>query len=280
MNAELSELLQKTKELLKECCLCMHRCKIDRFSAKGFCNVDLKPRIFGAFLHYGEESILVPSATIFFSGCTMRCVYCQNAPESIFPELGKEYSIKRITDWILEKSLEGCKNVNFVGGEPTPYLYNILQVLALCKKRKIAVPVVWNSNSFYSANIHPILEDIVDLFLLDFRYFNDSCASTLSSVKNYVKAAKANILHADKLAQQCKASLLIRILVLPSHLECCTIPMLKWIAENCKSYAVNLMDQYWPAYKAKEFKGIDRPLSMEEYNKAKAAAEKFGVNLV
>ncbi|MBI5468994.1 MAG: radical SAM protein, partial [Deltaproteobacteria bacterium] len=175
--------IKEVEDILKCCELCTRRCGVNRLSGElGFCGVGIRPRIFGAHTHMGEEDELIPSATVFFAGCTMRCAYCQNAPGSVTPALGDEWTEEEVARWIEEEWKEGCRNVNFVGGEPTPYLYSILRSLKACKAD---IPVVWNSNSYYSEKTAEILKGVVDIYLLDFRYFDERCAVRLSSAPRY-----------------------------------------------------------------------------------------------
>ena len=267
----LNEKINQVARILKSCELCERRCHVNRMNGGlGFCGVGTKFNIFGAHTHLGEEDELVPSATLFMAGCTMRCVYCQNAPQSISPELGEPWTEKQATEFIEEKFKQGCRNVNFVGGEPTPYLYNILKCLKLCK---VNIPVVWNSNSYYSDKTAAILKDLVDIYLLDFRYFKDECAQKLSSVFNYSAIAKRNLSLAAK-----DSEVLIRVLVLPNHTGCCAKPILKWIKDNLGAEArVNIMRQYYPTWHAYEFPEINRRLTLQEYEEVVSYAKKIGL---
>ncbi len=268
----LEEKVKEAERILLSCEFCERKCKVNRVAGeKGFCKCDDKARVFGAFAHFGEEPELVPSATIFFAGCTMRCVYCQNAPESVTPALGSYWSEQEIAEWIELMYKRGCKNVNFVGGDPTPYTYNIFKALSYCNA---PLPVVWNSNAYYSEKTAKLLQGLVDVYLLDFRYFNDECALKYSSAPNYVQAAKRNFLLATE-----DAELIVRILVMPSHIECCTKPILRWLAENLgKNVRVNIMDQYWPAFNSHKFPEMNRRLSHEEFASVLDYAKEIGLN--
>lgn len=157
-----------------------------------------------------------------------------------------------------------------MGGEPTPYFYNILKCLKLCKAN---IPVVWNSNSYYSEKTAEILKGIVDIYLLDFRYFNDKCAIKLSATPNYVEIVKRNFLLAKK-----DSELLVRILVLPNHIECDAKPILKWIKDNLGKWTrVNIMAQYYPTWQAEKFPEINRRLTAEEYKGVISYAKKIGL---
>ncbi|MCD6247087.1 MAG: radical SAM protein [Candidatus Diapherotrites archaeon] len=271
----LEEKVKEAERILLSCEFCERKCKVNRLAGeKGFCKCDAKSRVFGAHAHFGEEPELVPSATIFFAGCTMRCVYCQNAPESIAPFLGNFWSENEIAEWIELMHKRGCKNVNFVGGDPTPYTYNILKALSYCSA---PLPVIWNSNAYYSEKTAKLLQRIVDVYLLDFRYFNNKCALKYSNASNYVEVAKRNFQLAAK-----DAELLVRVLVMPSHIECCAKPILRWLAENLGSNVrINIMDQYWPAFNAYKFPEMNRRLSHEEFAGVLDYAKEIGLkNLV
>lgn len=263
------------KEILKSCEFCERKCGVNRLKGeKGFCKAGIKWKIFGAHAHYGEEAELVPSGTIFQAACSMRCVYCQNAPESINPELGFDWTIEDCVKWIEKIRRENIRNLNLVGGSPTPWLFNILNLL---NSININIPIIWNSNAYYSEKVAKLLDGIIDVYLLDFRYFSEECAIKLSSAPNYPKAAKRNHLFALKAGE-----LLIRILVMPTHLECDAKPILKWIKENLGEWVrVNILAQYRPCWKAFSYEGINRALRYEEWLEVVSYAKKIGLkNLV
>ncbi len=164
--------------------------------------------------------------------------------------------------------------MNFVGGEPTPNLPYILEVLKACNAN---LPMVWNSNMYMSAETMALLEGIVDLYLSDFKYGNDKCAKRLSNVERYFEIVSRN----HKIAnQQCE--MIIRHLVMPNHVECCSKPVLDWIAENLnlKNIRVNVMAQYRPEYKAHLYGDINRRLTTKEFETAFEYAERLGLDLV
>lgn len=258
--------------IVKKCVFCEHKCRVDRAVKKGFCGVGTESRVFGAHMHWGEEACLVPSATMFFSGCTLRCAYCQNWPESINYTLGTSWSPEGIAEWIKHMRAKGCRNINFVGGDPTPNIHNILKALGHSKTK---VPILFNSNAYCSREAMKLLNGVIDVFLFDFRYFSDECGSRLSGVNNYPRVAKRN----HKLALE-QAELLVRLLVLPGHLECDAKLILKWIKNNLGVKAlVNVMGQYRPFWRAHEFPEISKPLSFKEYEHALNYAKELGLVL-
>jgi putative pyruvate formate lyase activating enzyme len=263
--------IAKAFKLLKACKLCERRCGVDRHKALGFCGIPAKMLVSSYFVHLGEEPFFVPSFTIFFYGCNFRCVFCQNYAISQRLEKAMEMSEKELAKVI--DSHSHCRNINLVGGEPTPYLPFILKTLSYVKAD---MPVIWNSNFYMSKEAMNLLEGIVDVYLSDFKYGNDECAARLSGVENYIKVVERN--HKDA-ARQKQAGIVIRHLVMPNHVECCSKPVLEWIAKNCKKAIVNIMDQYRPEFRAFEY-GIDRRISQAEFNEVIKHARSLGLNFI
>ena len=269
-NGAFDELLEKARDMFHHCNLCEHRCNVDRSRQKGVCGVT-KASIATHFMHYGEESFLIPSYTIFFSGCNFKCVYCQNWDISqrqaglyIEPEKMAEY---------IEKAYErGAKNINWVGGEPTP---NIPYILETLKNSNVNIPQIWNSNMYLTTEAMELLKGFVDVYLTDFKYGNDDCAFRLSKIRNYTNVVERN----HEIAYE-DAILVIRHLVLPGHVECCSKPIMEWISENVPDALVNIMDQYYPTYRAYEYEGLNRKISIDEYNEVYRYAKKLGINVI
>jgi len=267
------------KRQLRACQLCERACGVDRTAGeKGHCGV-LDARVSSDFIHMGEEPDLVPSYTIFFSGCTFNCVYCQNWDISTRPGSGdrvEPIELARKIERIAgsegrPQRISRARNVNWVGGDPTSNLPFILEVLGSCKAN---IPQVWNSNMYLSTHTMGLLNGVVDVYLSDFKYGNDKCALRLSNATNYM-----NVIRRNHLLGREHAEMIIRHLVLPGHIECCTMPALSWIAENLKDVKVNVMAQYRPEHRAREFPEINRPLKMAEYERAVAIAEELGLDL-
>lgn len=259
-------------EMLKACVFCERRCKVNRAEGKkGWCRVGAASHVATMFEHHGEESFLVPSGTIFFTGCTWSCVYCQNFDISQFPERGRPMNGAEIAEWIDRKAAAGqIINANFVGGEPTPNLHTILEAIQNCKTD---TPVIWNSNMYMSEETIKLLEGAIDAYLADFRYGNNKCAMRLSKVPKYWKTLTRNFKQTSATTE-----MIIRILVLPNHVEDDAKPILEWIGKNIADRVyVNLMRQYYPRYRAKEFEDIARPLEKEEFEKAVSYLKEYGI---
>lgn len=245
--------------MLENCNFCERRCGADRKHKKtGYCKIDAVSRYSAEFLHQGEEPELVPSHTVFFTGCNFKCAYCQNWDISQSPRSGIPILPQELAKTITMRRAYGSRNVNFV--TPTPHTHTILRAL---NALKVNVPVVWNSNMYYSKEVAELLEGVVDVYLGDMRYGNDDCAKNYSDVPDYWNVVTRNFKKAYT-----DGEILLRQLVLPSHLDCCTAPIVKWVKENIPNVRFNLMFQYRPTYRAYEHPEINRSLMPVEVQKA------------
>src|SRR4030042_1468196 len=219
----LLELKQElARRMLHRCELCERRCKADRASGEsGHCGVT-EARISSEFLHMGEEPDLVPSYTIFFSGCTFSCVFCQNWNISTRPGSGHMIEPDVLARMIQTKERSArrgshvpgqhARNVNWVGGDPTSNLPFVLDVLGHCNAN---LPQIWNSNMYLTEESMRLLDGIIDVYLTDFKYGNDNCALRLSNVRDYMSVVTRNHRKARE-----HAEMIVRHLVLPNHYEC------------------------------------------------------------
>jgi len=236
--------IEMAKRILAKCEFCEWRCGVNRYNSRGgVCGLGTEAYVSSYFLHVGEESPLVPSGTIFYGSCNFRCVFCQNYDISqVNPFSGINVTPRQLS--IIQRHLreEGARNINHVGGEPTPNLHVILESL---KYLDINVPQLWNSNMYMSVKSMQLLLDVIDIWLPDFKYGNNECAQRLSKVKNYFDIVSRN----HKIICQNGDPVIIRHLVMPNHINCCTKPILEWISSNCTNALVNIMDQYRPEYR-------------------------------
>jgi putative pyruvate formate lyase activating enzyme len=270
-----AELLHR---MLKHCAFCEWRCRVDRVGGKkkGACHMDATTRVATWFHHFGEEAPLVGaggSGTIFFAGCVFRCVFCQNWDISQYPLNGETVGGEELAGIMGTLRSEGVANINFVGGEPTPQLHTIVDGMGFLRRN---VPMLWNSDMYLTPEAMRILVDLIDIWLPDFKYGNDKCALRLSRAMRYVEVTRRN----HRLAHE-NGDMIIRHLVMPNHVECCTKPVLKWVAENCPRCLVNIMDQYRPDYRVREeperYKDLDRSPSWDEIAEARRYAEGLGI---
>jgi len=259
------------RRLAKSCALCERRCGVNRLSGEiGACGASSTPRVASAFIHMGEEPPITPSGTVFFSGCNFRCVFCQNWDISQRPDSGRETSVEELAALFEALRGRGARNVNLVGGEPTPNLPWILEAFTLMR---ISAPIVWNSNTYMTQDSTELLLGVVDLWLPDFKYWENSHALKYSGVQRYREVVTRNL----KDAYSYWPEMVIRHLVMPGHVECCTIPILRWIAENTPRALVNVMDQYRPEYRAYKYPEIARRPTRDEIVRARSEAEALGL---
>ena len=264
--------------ILRKCTFCEWRCKVDRvnYRKSGACHLDSTARVATFFRHFGEEPPLVDqngSGTIFFTSCPFRCVFCQNWDISQHPEAGAPISPRNLALIIKSLRNEGAANINFVGGEPTPNLHVILESLNLTS---VNVPILWNSNMYLTPEAMQLLEDVVDIWLPDFKWGNDHCAVKYSRIIRYFEVTSRNHITAHQ-----NGDMIIRHLIMPGHVECCSRPILSWIAENCPRALVNIMGQYRPEHmvlrEPREFPELARHPHTQEIQEARDYADQLGI---
>jgi putative pyruvate formate lyase activating enzyme len=254
--------IEIASRILLSCHFCARNCQVNRLKEQlGYCRCGSKIAVSSIFEHTGEEPELVPSGTVFTMGCTMRCKHCQNWTVSQWQETGEVYGLERLAKEVEQLRSGGCRNINLVGGEPTPWLQ---QWLSVFKHVDINVPVVWNSNTYYSPETAKLLAGFADVYLLDFKYGPGQCAERISEAPGYWKVCGHNHIEGKRFGE-----LIVRILVLPNHLECCAKPIIDWISENIGADTrVNVMFQYRPEWHASEVPELSRRLTGAEMDKA------------
>ncbi|MHB1392896.1 MAG: radical SAM protein [Clostridia bacterium] len=261
------------QEILKNCKICPRQCGVNRFEKAGVCGAGAKVLAAKAFLHQWEEPCISGkngSGTIFFSGCNMKCVFCQN--HNISQEhFGKEITIERLAEIMLELQEQGAININFVS--PTPYAMHIVKAVSIAKQMGLNLPIVYNTNGYETVETIEILKGTVDVYLPDVKYFNDSYSLKYSGVSDYFKqASKAVTAMYNQVGYpefcengMIRKGLIIRHLILPGLLEDSKI-IFKWIRKNIGKYAyVSIMCQYTPMYRSHVYQEINRKISSAEY---------------
>lgn len=258
------------------CELCPHRCGADRFggSEAGFCGALDKPRVFRWGPHFGEEPPITlerGSGCVFFSRCTMKCLYCQNSPWS-WKGAGEDKSVEELAaifrSLVLDDKIE---NINLVS--PTPYLPFIREAAHVIRKEGIKIPYVWNSSGYERVEVLEEYRELCDWALFDLRYSRDETARRLSSAPGYVDAARAAVKWAY---EKSGVDLIVRILVLPGHHEEAIENLAFLATELSNEIPVSVMSQFTPAYKALETPPLNRSITEEEYEEVVEAAADFG----
>jgi putative pyruvate formate lyase activating enzyme len=229
--------IELVKHLISSCSLCEHRCGVNRLKGeKGICGAGATAKITREFIHIGEEKGLTPSYTIFFAGCNMFCLFCHELSRNSHASIWRPFGPKDIARFSSERFRQGARNVNFVGGEPTIYLLDIIEALTL--KNMPAIPIIWNSNMYYTKEVSEILNGVVDIYLADLKFGNNYCARKLSRVNRYWETVISNL----KMAKRQRAKVIIRHLPLPGHIECCSIPIFNWLGMEFKGAKVSILE--------------------------------------
>ncbi|HZV83190.1 MAG TPA: radical SAM protein [Geobacteraceae bacterium] len=283
------ELLRRVKAAygrLAACDLCPHLCGVNRIKGEtGICRSGLLPKVASANLHRGEEppiSGTKGSGTIFFSGCTLRCHFCQNFPISQLGN-GEELATAGLAGKMLQLQRRGAHNINFV--TPTHFLPQILAALWLAIPLGFSLPIVWNSSGYEKVDALHLLEGVVAVYLPDMKYGDDRIALELSGARDYCRINRDAVTEMLRQVGQLRVDdngiamggLIIRHLVLPGGRDGSAV-ILPWIAENLGTEThVALMSQYFPAGRAASIPGIDRPVNHEEYDAAVEALEAAGL---
>jgi len=256
------------------CELCPRKCG----RRPGFCGAGELPRVFRWGPHFGEEPPITGergSGCVFFSRCTMKCLYCQNSPWSWRGE-GVDKSIEELAEIFRELATKDkVENWNLVS--PTPYLPFIREAAAKLRAEGIALPFVWNSSGYERTETLDEYQDLCDWALFDLRYSRNETALAASAAPGYVEASRAAVSWAWRrtLADVTKG-LIVRILVLPGHADE-AIENLAWLATELSSeIPVSIMSQFTPAYKALETPPFNRGVTAEEYESVAEAAADFG----
>lgn len=246
------------EEVMRACELCERRCGVDRTKAgRGFCGAGGEWRITNSGVRTDVEQELAPAFTITGAG--------RAGEGTAWPE-------GRVAKWAQAMGKAGCRSLHLTGGNAS-YAANVLRMLAACRAN---LPVVFGSDACLSERAMELLDGVVDVFLLDLRYFDDGCARTLSDAPRYAEAAKRTLLLA-----RMQAELIVRVPLMPEHLECDAKPALNWIRGNVGPWTrVRVVGSYDPRNRSREYMGMDRRLTGDEIADALAYAKKAGLKNV
>lgn len=288
-TGELHTRAQKAVASLGRCMLCPQACGVDRTAGKtGFCRAGNLARVSSYGPHYGEEPPLVGdggSGTIFFAYCNLRCVFCQNYDISHLGG-GEGLDAAGLARVMLSLQRRGCENINLV--TPTHYVPQILAALAQAAGQGLHIPLVYNCGSYECEETLQLLDGVVDIYLPDTKYSDPAAGKRYSGVENYPRHMFASLremhrqvglLQTDSRGVAVRG-LMIRHLVLPGGLAG-TEDVLRFIAEELSPDTyVNLMEQYYPAFKAHEYSELARRPSRHELAQARQFAHSLGLTQV
>lgn len=281
--------LDRLTPLEADCTLCPRHCHADRTRGEtGVCQTGSQARVSVGLLHFGEEPVLSGrgrpagargSGTIFFTGCNLKCLFCQNFQLSWLNE-GELLTDDQLAELMLQLQARGALNINFVS--PTHVILPILRALKIAYRRGLSIPLVYNSNGYDSLEVIEQLRGIVDIYLPDLKYVSSELSRRYSSAPDYFEQARLALqemycqqpdllIDGQEIARQ---GLIIRHLVLPGSADD-SIRVLEWIAENLSTgVGLSLMSQYHPCYKAPV--EIQREITREEYHRVMQRALDLG----
>ena len=267
------------------CKLCPRECGVDRNKSKGLCKTSNRLEIASYNVHCGEEPPVSGkngSGTIFFAGCNLGCIYCQNYPISQLVKAKKVISTDGLANIMLELQRRKAHNINLV--TPSHFVHLIVEAVKIAKNRGLKIPIIYNTSSYDKEEVIYALDNFVDVYLSDLKYADDKISKELSGVSNYFNVAtrailamhetKGELILKDGLA---KEGLIVRHLVLPGFLEN-TEKVLRWLKNNISNVTVSIMFQYFPVYKALSHSKINRKVNVEEYFAVLELVDKLNLN--
>jgi putative pyruvate formate lyase activating enzyme len=273
---------------LADCDLCARYCHVNRLeTTKGaVCRTAERAVVASYGAHHGEEDPLRGShgsGTIFFSWCSLRCVFCLNW-EISQRGIGREVEPEELAGMMLALQAEGCHNINLV--TPTHVVAQILAAVAIAARRGLRLPLVYNTGGYDSPEALALLDGVIDIYMPDMKYGDSETARLYSKVRDYWEVNRAAVREMHRQVGDleiderglARRGLLVRHLVLPGDLGN-TASVLAFLAtEISRNTYLNLMDQYFPCYRAWDYPPLDRPITRDEYERAVALADAHGLH--
>ncbi len=288
-SGELQNRAAAAKRLLSECRICPRECKIDRTTNNtGVCRSSELPIISSYTAHYGEEPILSGTkgaGNIFFGNCNLSCVYCQNheISQNWNSEGRDTVSTERLAEIMIELQAKGCHNIGLVS--PTHFSAQIIEAIFIAAERGLSLPIIYNSNGYDSVETLQLFEEIIDIYLPDFKYGNDEYAKIFSNAPHYFETAKnavkemyrqvgSKMIYVNDILMR---GMIIRHLVLPNDLAE-SEKVFEFIAsELSNKIHVSVMSQYFPTHKAYKYVLLDRKIRQSEYEKVISLLSRYGL---
>ena len=261
-------------ELYNSCELCPRKCHINRNTTKGICSNTSTLKVARSALHYFEEPSISGtngSGTIFFSGCNLKCCYCQNK-EISNDNFGINISVERLSELMLELQTKNANNINLV--TPTHFVPSIIEAIKLARANGLSIPIVYNTSGYESINTIKLLAGYVDIYLTDFKYFDNKLGEDLSKVKNYFEVAslalsemykQVGINKFDDNGMMTKG-IIVRCLVLPTKGND-TKKIINYLYKKYQdNIYLSIMNQYTPVTKSTTFPFLNNKVSDSEYD--------------
>jgi putative pyruvate formate lyase activating enzyme len=283
-NGELEQRVVGLRDMLRSCRLCGHACEVDRLSGQlGKCRTSAEAWVSSHNDHHGEEPPISGSrgsGTIFFTNCSLRCVFCQNYPISQLGN-GKPASAETIAGYMLALQERGCHNINWV--TPTHVVPQAVEGVLLAARRGLTLPIVYNSSGYDSVEMVRLLDGIVDIYMPDLKYGDDEAAEKFSSAPGYFAVATAAIREMHRQVGELQfdddgvavRGLIVRHLVLPENVSRTDLALRFLAHEISPDTFVSIMNQFFPAHRAPASPPLNRPLQSGEYDQAVDWAEEL-----
>ena len=267
----------------ENCRLCERNCNVNRNTTVGFCKMPATLFVSRAALHFWEEPLISGkrgSGTIFFSGCSLGCVFCQNREISRGIS-GREISTDRLAEIMMELKEQGAHNINLV--TPTHYVPSIKEAIIIAKKKGLDLPIVYNTGSYDTPETLRMLDGLIDVYLPDLKYFRSSTARKFSAAENYPKVARTAIAEMVRQIGALKINaegimirgVIVRLLLLPGHVAEAKLSLKYLLDTYGDSIYVSLMNQYTPMPNMSQ--PLDRKVTHAEYAELLRYAEKLGL---
>jgi putative pyruvate formate lyase activating enzyme len=283
-TGELSRRVQVLQKFLEECRLCPRECRVNRLDGEiGYCGAGSELMVSSAFPHLGEEPPLVGnhgSGTIFLTHCNLRCIFCQNYDISHLGK-GEQMTPFDMAQAMIKLQEMGCHNINFV--TPTHYVSQIVTSLSKAIELGLHLPIVYNCSGYESAEVIQLLEGIVDIYMPDIKFMDEKYSKRYSNAPDYPEVVKKVLKEMHRQVGDlttnprgiAERGLLIRHLVMPGGVAS-SKSVLEFIAKEISVHSyVNIMDQYRPEYRAREYAEISRRITHTEYLEAIQLAKGF-----
>lgn len=271
---------QRAESLLRNCRFCAHRCGANRLKGeRGPCHAGTEARVFHYQTEVGDEVELSPLLAIAFSGCDLRCAFCNTGAESWNPHAGDcvisgpdcpglDLLVRRA-----ERALgQGARGIMILGGEPTIHLP---AALALAGRLPDDARLVWKTNAHGSEVARELLENVFDVWVADFKFGQNQCAERLARVPGYVETVRENLCWAAR-----HSELIVRHLLMPGHLHCCWKPVAEWLGRNLPETKVSLRTGFWPGWQTRRHIELCRATPRADEEEAVQLARSLGLNLI
>ncbi|MBR6696802.1 MAG: radical SAM protein [Lachnospiraceae bacterium] len=273
------------ENIMEKCNLCPRNCNVFRDNKVGFCGVSNKIKIAKAYLHMWEEPCISGdkgSGTVFFTGCNLKCIYCQNHKIAL-SKYGKEISINELVDIFFMLKEKGANNINLV--TPSHYVLQLKEALTIARQRGLGLPIVYNTSSYEKVESLKMLEGLIDVYLPDLKYVDSALSCEYSHAKDYFDVASLAIkemyrqvgnpeFDADGII---KKGVIVRHLILPGHIED-SKNVIKYLYDTYgDNIYISIMNQYTPLEGVKDIPKLNRKLTDEEYDEVVDFAIDIGV---